>query len=135
MKKFDDPRVYEFTDAFMEILKVEDEEWADAESHQHMLEDGTIITHSHSHTHTQTPAVLNRMARLIGHLNATKKMIETGRDCSEVLTQLAAVDAAIKSVSRVIIKDHLQHCLVEAVEEGDEEAITKLSQSIEQFIK
>ena len=135
MKKFDDPRVYEFTDAFMALLKVEEEEWAEAESHQHKLEDGTIITHSHSHTHTQTPAVLNRMARLIGHLNATKKMIETGRDCSEVLTQLAAVDAAIKSVSRVIIKDHLQHCLVEAVEEGDEEAITKLSQSIEQFIK
>ena len=135
MKKFDDPRVYEFTDAFMALLQVEEDEWAAAESHQHKLEDGTIITHSHSHTHTQTHAVLNRMARLIGHLNATKKMIETGRDCSEVLTQLAAVDAAIKSVSRVIIKDHLQHCLVEAVEEGDEEAITKLSQSIEQFIK
>ena len=133
--KIKDKKVQEFTQAFMELLQVEEEEWAEAESHQHRLEDGTVITHSHSHTHTSTPAVLNRMARLIGHLNATKKMVETGRDCSEVLTQLAAVDAAIKSVSRVIIKDHLQHCLVEAVEEGDEEAITKLSQSIEQFIK
>jgi len=133
--KIKDPKVQEFTQAFMELLQVEEEEWSEAESHQHTLADGTVITHSHSHTHTSTPAVLNRMARLIGHLNATKKMVETGRDCSEVLTQLAAVDAAIKSVSRVIIKDHLQHCLVEAVEEGDEEAITKLSQSIEQFIK
>ncbi len=135
MKKIADPRVEEFTQAFMKLLKVEEKEWAEAESHQHTLEDGTFITHSHSHTHTQTPAVLNRMSRLIGHLNATKKMIENGRDCSEVLTQLAAVDAAIKSVSKVIIKDHLQHCLVEAVHENDEEAITKLSKSIEQFMK
>jgi len=133
--KIKDPKVQEFTQAFSELLKVEEEEWSEAENHQHILSDGTIITHSHSHTHTQTAAVLNRMARLIGHLNATKKMVENGRDCSEVLTQLAAVDAAIKSVSKVIIKDHLQHCLVEAVQEGDEDAITKLSQSIEQFIR
>ena len=133
--KIKDEKVQEFAQAFSELLKVEEEEWQAAESHQHTLSDGTVITHSHSHTHTNTPAVLNRMARLIGHLNATKKMIETGRDCSEVLTQLAAVDAAIKSVSKVIIKDHLQHCLVEAVHENDDEAITKLSQSIEQFIR
>ena len=133
--KIKDPKVQEFTKAFSEILKAEEKDWAAVESHQHVREDGTVITHSHAHTHTNTPAVLNRMARLIGHLNATKKMIETGRDCSEVLTQLAAVDAAIKSVSKVIIKDHMQHCIVEAVEEGDEEAIEKLSQSIEQFIR
>ena len=133
--KIKDPKVQEFTQAFSELLKVEEEEWAAAENHQHILADGTVITHSHSHTHMNTGAVLNRMARLIGHLNATKKMVENGRDCSEVLTQLAAVDAAIKSVSKVIIKDHLQHCLVEAVHENDEEAIIKLSQSIEQFIR
>lgn len=133
--KIKDPKVQEFTAAFSELLQVEEEEWAEAESHQHTLADGTVVTHSHAHTHMQKSAVLNRLARLIGHLNATKKMVENDRDCSEILTQLAAVDAAIKSVSKVIIKDHLQHCLVEAVEEGDEEAITKLSQSIEQFIR
>ena len=51
------------------------------------------------------------------------------------VAELAAVDAAIKSVSKVILKDHLQHCLVEAVHENDNAAILKLSQSIEQFIK
>ena len=127
--------VKDFTNAYMELLKVEEAEWNEAEKHSHIQADGTIITHSHAHTHTQTKAVLNRLARLIGHLNATKKMVETGRDCSEVLTQLAAVDAAIKSVSKVIIQDHMQHCIVEAVQEGDSDAIKKLSQSIEQFIK
>ena len=130
-----------FTKAYLELLQAEEEEWEKAEGgeHQHIQEDGTVVTHSHghnhTHTHTQTRAVLNRLARLIGHLNAVKRMIENNRDCSEVLTQLAAVDAAIKSVSKVILKDHLQHCLVEAVHENDNAAILKLSQSIEQFIK
>ncbi len=101
--------------------------------HEHILADGTIIKHKHSHT--QTKAVLNRMARLIGHLEATKKMIEDGRDCSEVLIQLSAVDAAIKAVSRIILKDHMEHCIVDAINEGDSAAIDRLNKAIEQFLK
>ena len=101
--------------------------------HEHKLEDGTVI--SHSHTHTQTKAVLNRMARLIGHLESTKRMIEDGRDCSEVLIQLSAVDAAIKAVGRIILKDHIEHCIVDAVKTGDTAAIERLNKAIEQFIR
>ncbi len=101
--------------------------------HEHILEDGTKIRHSH--THTQTKAVLNRMARLIGHLESTKRMIEDGRDCSEVLIQLSAVDAAIKAVGRIILKDHIEHCIVDAVKTGDTAEIEKLNKAIEQFIR
>ena len=105
------------------------------EMHEHVLADGTVVKHSHAHTHTQTKAVLNRMARLIGHLESTKKMIEDGRDCSEVLIQLSAVDAAIKAVARIIIKDHIEHCIVDAIMEGDEQSIVELNKAIDQFIK
>lgn len=87
------------------------------------------------HPHTETKAVLNRMARLIGHLESVKRMIEDGRDCSEILIQLSAVDSAIKAVSKIIIKDHMQHCIVDAVHNGDEQAIENLQKAIEQFIK
>ncbi len=99
--------------------------------HEHILPDGTIINHHH----TQTKAVLNRMARLIGHLEAIKRMIEDGRDCSEVLIQLSAVDAAIKAVSRIILKDHMEHCIMDAINDGDKQAIENLHKAIEQFIK
>lgn len=89
----------------------------------------------HTHTHTQTKAVLNRMARLIGHLKAIKQMIADGRDCSEVLTQLSAVDSAIKAVSRIIIKDHMEHCIVDAINDGDSKSVENLRKAIEQFIK
>ena len=101
--------------------------------HEHKREDGTIIRHTH--THTQTKAVLNRMARLIGHLESTKRMIEDGRDCSEVLIQLSAVDAAIKAVGRIILKDHIEHCIVDAVKTGDTAEIDRLNKAIEQFIR
>ena len=101
--------------------------------HEHILEDGTVI--KHEHVHTQTKAVLNRMARLIGHLEATKKMIEDGRDCSEVLIQLSAVDAAIRAVMKVILKDHVDHCIVEAVKVGDKKTLDNLQSAIEQILK
>ncbi len=101
--------------------------------HEHILPDGTVI--KHTHTHTKTKAVLNRMARIIGHMQAVKKMVEDGRDCSEVLIQLSAVDAAIKSVSRVILKDHMEHCIVDAIKTGDNESIENLNKAIDQIFK
>ena len=91
--------------------------------------------HPHVHPHTQTKAVLNRMSRLIGHLESTKKMIEDGRDCADVLIQLSAVNAAILGVGKVILKDHLELCIVDAVEHGDQEALNKLNKAIDQFIR
>ena len=91
--------------------------------------------HHHTHGHQHTKAVLNRLAKAIGHLESIKRMVEDERDCSEVITQLAAVKAAINSVSQVIIKDHIEHCIVTAVEENDFAAITELNKAIEKFIK
>ena len=103
------------------------------DEHEHILEDGTVIRHVHHHT--QTKAVLNRMARLIGHMESVKRMVEDGRDCSEVLIQLSAVDAAVKAVSRIILKDHMEHCIVDAIKTGDSESIENLNKAIEQFLK
>ena len=62
-------------------------------------------------------------------------MIEDGRDCSEVLVQLSAVDSAIKGVSRIILKDHLEHCIVDAVRDNDQQALEQLNRAIDRFIK
>ena len=92
-------------------------------------------SHSHTHTHENTKAVLNRLSRAIGHLESIKKMVESGRDCSEVLIQLSAVKAAINNTGKVILQDHIQHCLVDAIETGDYEAIEELNKAINRFIK
>lgn len=93
------------------------------------------VGHGHTHTHIQTKSVLNRLSRISGHLGAVRRMVEEGRDCPEVLIQLAAVRSAIDSVSKIILKDHLDHCIVDAVETGDTKAIEELNKAIEIMMK
>lgn len=109
-------------------------------THVHVHEDGTVIEHSHGshghhHSHEQTKAVLNRLSRAIGHLESIKRMVEDGRDCSEVLIQLSAVKSAINNTGKIILQDHIEHCIVEAVEHGDRDAIKELERAIDRFMK
>lgn len=120
------------------------------EKHTHIGENGELIIHSHGknhhdkshshktghgHVHANTKAVLNRLSRAIGHLESIRRMVEDGRDCSEVLIQLSAVKSAINNTGKVILQDHIEHCIVDAVESGDHEALEELSKAIDRFIK
>lgn len=97
--------------------------------HEHTHEHGT---HGHTHTHTQTKAVINRLARAIGHLESVKRMVDEGRDCSEVLIQLAAVRSALNNTAKIILKDHIEHCIAGAA--ADESELKELNEAIDKFI-
>ena len=103
------------------------------EIHEHTHACG--VSHSHGHVHENQKAVANRLARAIGHLEKVKRMVEEGYDCSEVLVQLAAVRSAIDYTGKVILQDHMRHCMVEAVSAGDEDAIEDLCRAIERYMK
>lgn len=90
---------------------------------------------AHGHRHTNTKAVLNRMNRAIGHMEAVRSMIEDGRDCSEVLIQIAAVRSAINNIGKIILEDHISHCVVDAIETGDDQVLRDLNDAINKFIK
>ena len=92
-------------------------------------------SHRHAHAHTQTKSVLNRLSRAQGHLESVRKMVERGEDCSEVLLQLSAVISALNSTGRVILKDHIEHCIVDAVEEHDTQDIDQLNAAIDRFMR
>ena len=102
-------------------------------THTHVGSDGVV--YEHTHTHENTKAVLNRLSKVIGHMQSIKRMVEDGRDCSEVLIQLSAVKAAINNTGKVILQDHIKHCLVDAIESGDMQEIEELSNAIDRFIK
>ena len=93
------------------------------------------ISHSHGHVHENQKAVVNRLARAIGHLEKVKRMVEEGHDCTEVLVQLAAVRSAIDKTGKVILQDHMRHCMVDAVNAGDAEAIDDRCEAIDKFMK
>ena len=92
-------------------------------------------THGHTHSHEHTKAVLNRLAKASGHLQSVTRMIENGRDCSEVLIQLSAVISALNNTGKIILEDHIEHCIVDAVKDGDQQAIDDLKDAIDKFVK
>ena len=102
----------------------------DGHVHAHPVEHGHGPGHAHGHVHTETRAVLNRLSRAIGHLESVKRMVEDGRDCTEVLVQLAAVRSALSSTARVILKDHLEHC----VGDGDSADLRALPEAIDKVM-
>ena len=93
------------------------------------------MAHEHGHVHENQKAVVNRLARAIGHLEKVKRMVENGADCSDVLVQLAAVRSAIDNTGKVILQDHMRHCMVDAVAAGDQEAIEDLCKAIDKYMK
>ena len=105
----------------------------DGHVHAHSLDGEHEHSHSHTHPHTQTKAVLNRLSRAIGHLESVKRMVEDGRDCTEVLVQIAAVRSALSSTAKVILKDHLEHCISEAGSDGHEQ-FDALNEAIDKFM-
>ena len=107
----------------------------DHHEHDHAWLHAHGVAHSHGHVHENQKAVVNRLARAIGHLEKVKRMVEEGHDCSEVLIQLAAVRSALDNTGKVILQDHLRHCMVDAVAAGDAAAIDELCQAIDKFMK
>lgn len=87
------------------------------------------------HNHPQRKQIINRMARIVGHANAVKRMCEDGKECTDILIQIAAVRSALNNVGKLILEDHVNHCVYEAVENNDNEALEKLHDAIDKFVK
>jgi len=85
-------------------------------------------------SHPNEKAVKARLAKIAGHAKSIEKMYEEGRECTEILNQIAAVRSALNSVGKVILKDHMNHCILEAAKSGDEKALEALNKSIDKLL-
>ena len=90
--------------------------------------------HHHHHSPDEKKRQLNRISRVIGHLEHVKKMIENDEDCSDILIQLSAVRSAIGGLGKEIINEHVTHCIYHAIEDGDSKALDDFRTAIEKFI-
>ncbi len=107
----------------------------DHTDHCHSHDHDHAHTHTHTHDAEHTKKIVNRLSRAIGHMEHIKVMVEKGDDCSNVLIQLSAVKSAVNNIGRELLKEHVTHCIVDAVEEGDESAIEMLNTALDQFMK
>lgn len=107
-------------DEFDELDRAE----AEAAHHHHL---------SHHHSPEEKKRQLNRLSRVIGHLQHVKRMIEEDQDCADVLMQLSATRSALTGLGKEIINEHITHCITHAVQDGDMEAIEEFQKAIEKF--
>jgi DNA-binding FrmR family transcriptional regulator len=77
--------------------------------------------------------IQTRLNRAIGQLNGVKEMVENNRYCGDVLTQLSAAESAIHRVSEIVLKEHLQTCVIEEIQAGNTEVIDELIGLIHKF--
>lgn len=85
--------------------------------------------------HTKTKHVLNRLARIEGHVRSIRQMVAEDRPCPEVLIQMAAARSALNQAARVLLEDHLEHCIVEAKTKGNvAAAVADLREALDRFI-
>ena len=67
----------------------------------------------------QNKLLKNRLNRISGQIGGIINMIDNGRYCGDILTQVAAVESALESFAYVILKEHMETCVCEKIKEGD----------------
>lgn len=91
---------------------------------------------SHEHQHEHRHQIVNRLSRIEGHVRALKQMTAEGRDCADILVQFSAVRKALDNAAKLLLKDHLESCVVEAVKQGNEENVLQnLNKALDHYIR
>lgn len=80
--------------------------------------------------------VIRRLSRIEGQVRGIKEMLNQDRECEDIMVQLSSVSSAITQVARVIMSEHIEHCVVNGIKKGDEEGtVANLKKVVEQFAK
>lgn len=79
--------------------------------------------------------ISTRLAKIAGHTQAIKRMVDEERSCEEILLQIGAVKAALNKVGRMVLEGHLEGCVLEGVRDGDgEEVIRRLKSALGKYL-
>jgi CsoR family transcriptional regulator, copper-sensing transcriptional repressor len=79
----------------------------------------------------------NRLRRIEGQVRGVQRMVDEESYCIDILTQIASAVAALEKVGTILLKDHVEHCLRESIEHGEntDEKIEELTAAVERFLR
>lgn len=99
--------------------------------HSHTHEANGIKSQTHVHDPEHNKVLLDRLARIEGHVRGIGNMIREDRACPDVLIQISAVRAALNQVAKLVLKEHLSDCVMHAAEKGGAASNDQLKQEIQ----
>lgn len=74
-----------------------------------------------------------RLAKIMGQIKAIDRMVDEDIPCEDVLSQISAAKSALNKAGQVVLEGHINHCIKDAVEQGDMEKIENFTKAIERF--
>ncbi|NKE08285.1 MULTISPECIES: metal-sensitive transcriptional regulator [Mesobacillus] len=87
------------------------------------------------HSEKTKKNLVTRLNRIEGQIRGIKGLIERDTYCDDVITQISATQAALNSVAKLLLEGHMKSCIVERIQEGDNEVVDELLTTIEKLMK
>lgn len=79
--------------------------------------------------------LLNRLSRIEGQVRGIKGMVERDAYCTDILVQVAAVNAALNSFNRVLLADHIKTCVAQDIRDGKDDTVDELVETLKKLMK
>ena len=79
--------------------------------------------------------LLNRLSRIEGQIRGIRGMVERDAYCTDILTQVAAANAALNSFTKVLLANHIRTCVARDIREGRDETIDELVDTLQRLMK
>ena len=80
-------------------------------------------------------SLMNRLKRIEGQVRGIQSMLEKNAYCTDILTQVAAVNAALNSFNKVLLADHIRTCVADNIREGNDEVVDELVTTLQKLMK
>ena len=76
----------------------------------------------------------NRLAAIEGHVRAVHQMLTEDKECEEILLQISAIEGSLSKLGKIILKEHLNHCVKEGIERGDVDILTRFNTVLDKYL-
>lgn len=87
------------------------------------------------HSEKYKKNLITRLNRVEGQIRGIKGMIEKDTYCDDVITQIAATQAALNSVAKILLEGHMKSCVIERIQDGDDEVVDELLTTIQKLMR
>ena len=100
------------------------------------MEKNCCCNHKTKHrSEEEYKALLNRLSRIEGQVRGIRKMVETDAYCTDILTQVSAIQAALNAFNRELLANHIRTCVMEDIKNGKDETVDELVQTLQKLMK
>ena len=98
------------------------------------MEEKDCCRHKHREP-AEYEALLKRLSRIEGQVRGVRGMVEKEAYCTDILTQVSAIQSALNAFSRELLANHIRTCVTEGIQNGDTEVVDELVRTVEKLMK